>query len=75
MHLCLKKRAPELVQNKWCSVLPVPQKLSDKSGTLGQVKERVRIKVHCFKFIFNFSKLKKTYLGQGVWSGTGGFLW
>ena len=61
MHVCLKKkkRAPELAQNKRCPLLPVPQELSDQSGTLGQVKERLRIKAHSFKFIFNFSKLKK----------------
>lgn len=55
-------------------LLPVPQELDDQSGTLGQVKERTTIKAHCFNFIicqeFKLEKLL-SYLGQGMWSGTG----
>lgn len=72
-HICLKKkkRAPKLVS--YC-LLPVPQELDNQSGTLGQVKERARIKAHCFNFIicqeFKLEKLF-SYLGQDMWSGTG----
>lgn len=49
-HICLKKkkRAPKLVSYY---LLLMSQELDNQSGTLGQVKERARIKTHYFNFI------------------------